>query len=337
MVSRLRRSSVLAVAMIAGTSLLHVTSSGATALRTSRPAASTPLPSPSPEPQSPPPLSGSVATAASTSPSAPALTVESRVADDVWVIRIEGGQASNRSAAAERVGNWARIANRGAFRVLAVRVKVGAGHRATYLTNATTVANLLGAMRVGVAPSDLVRPGLGRTLSTGERVTVVRIHTATVTETLPLLFGTTYEYSSTLTPGTQRVMAHGRMGQARERFVVTYRNGEVVSRSMVSETVIVAPVAEVVLRGPGVAAVGGAMSGQASWYDLCSGMTAASRTLPFGTVVTVTNLDNGRSVRVVIDDRGPWGVPGRIIDLCQPAFAEIAPLSQGVANVRLTW
>jgi rare lipoprotein A len=57
--------------------------------------------------------------------------------------------------------------------------------------------------------------------------------------------------------------------------------------------------------------------------------------LPFGTVVTVTNLANGNRVQVVINDRGPFG--GRIIDLSDQAFARIAPLSQGVCQVRLTW
>jgi rare lipoprotein A len=65
-------------------------------------------------------------------------------------------------------------------------------------------------------------------------------------------------------------------------------------------------------------------------------MHAAHKTLPFGTVVTVTNLDNGASVTVTINDRGPF-VDGRIIDLCDGAFAQIAPLGQGVANVRITW
>ena len=70
---------------------------------------------------------------------------------------------------------------------------------------------------------------------------------------------------------------------------------------------------------------------------MCSGMHAAHLTLPKGTAVTVTNLDNGKTVTVVINDRGPYGVPGRIVDLCKPAFAAIAPLGQGVANVEITW
>jgi rare lipoprotein A len=62
-------------------------------------------------------------------------------------------------------------------------------------------------------------------------------------------------------------------------------------------------------------------------------LTAAHRTLPLGTEVRVTSLDNGRSVRVRINDRGPR-VQGRIIDLSSSAAAALG-LSTGVARVRL--
>lgn len=61
-------------------------------------------------------------------------------------------------------------------------------------------------------------------------------------------------------------------------------------------------------------------------------MTAAHKTLPFGTWVRVTNLANGKTIDVKITDRGPYG-PGRIIDLSEYAFAEIASLGTGVLNV----
>jgi rare lipoprotein A len=64
-------------------------------------------------------------------------------------------------------------------------------------------------------------------------------------------------------------------------------------------------------------------------------MTAAHRTLPFGTVVTVTDTDNGRSVSVRINDRGPYW-PGRCIDLTRAAFERLAPASRGVIPVLLT-
>ena len=65
-------------------------------------------------------------------------------------------------------------------------------------------------------------------------------------------------------------------------------------------------------------------------YDL----TAAHRTLPFDTYVIVTNLNNGKSVTVRINDRGPF-VEGRIIDLSYAAASIIDAVESGVIPVRL--
>ena len=62
------------------------------------------------------------------------------------------------------------------------------------------------------------------------------------------------------------------------------------------------------------------------------GLSAAHRYLPFGTKLRVTNQDNGRSVIVKINDRGPY-VSGRSLDLSYGAFSKIASPGQGVANV----
>lgn len=91
-----------------------------------------------------------------------------------------------------------------------------------------------------------------------------------------------------------------------------------------------------------------ATTGQASWYGpgfygnrTASGevfrpgtLTAAHRTLPFGTRVRVTNLNNGRSTVVRINDRGPFH-GGRIIDLAHGAASELGVISSGVASVSL--
>jgi rare lipoprotein A len=85
--------------------------------------------------------------------------------------------------------------------------------------------------------------------------------------------------------------------------------------------------------------------GHASWYALhsrtASGeqmdpgeLTAAHRSLPFGTRVLVENLTNGRSVVVRINDRGPF-VDGRIIDLSKAAAQSIGMLGSGTAKVRV--
>lgn len=63
-------------------------------------------------------------------------------------------------------------------------------------------------------------------------------------------------------------------------------------------------------------------------------MTAAHRTLPFGTDVVVTNLNNGKSVKVTINDRGPF-IKKRIIDLTRAAFAKIENIDKGIAKVAI--
>ncbi|WP_373506177.1 septal ring lytic transglycosylase RlpA family protein [Aestuariivirga sp.] len=64
------------------------------------------------------------------------------------------------------------------------------------------------------------------------------------------------------------------------------------------------------------------------------GYTAAHRTLPFGTRVLVTNLKNGRSVIVRINDRGPFA-HGRVIDLSLGAAKVVGLISSGVAKVKV--
>lgn len=62
------------------------------------------------------------------------------------------------------------------------------------------------------------------------------------------------------------------------------------------------------------------------------GLSAAHRSLPFGTMVKVTNQNNGKSITIRINDDGPH-VPGRIIDLSEGAFSHIASKGQGLASV----
>jgi rare lipoprotein A len=64
-------------------------------------------------------------------------------------------------------------------------------------------------------------------------------------------------------------------------------------------------------------------------------MTAAHRKLPFGTWVEVRRPDTGRSVRVRVNDRGPWGDARRVIDLSRAAAKELGMLGEGMMKVEL--
>ena len=63
-------------------------------------------------------------------------------------------------------------------------------------------------------------------------------------------------------------------------------------------------------------------------------MTAAHKILPFGTMLLVTNLENGKSVKVKVNDRGPF-IKGRIIDLSRASFAKIGDTAKGVISVKI--
>jgi peptidoglycan lytic transglycosylase len=63
-------------------------------------------------------------------------------------------------------------------------------------------------------------------------------------------------------------------------------------------------------------------------------LTAAHRTLPFGTRVRVTNIETGQSVTVRINDRGPF-IPGRVVDVSQSAAATLGMVDKGITKVKL--
>jgi rare lipoprotein A len=98
-------------------------------------------------------------------------------------------------------------------------------------------------------------------------------------------------------------------------------------------------------RGPRLTGPGHGLIGLASYYGQGevtatgerfdpSGMTAAHRTLPFGTRVRVTRVDTGNSIVVRINDRGPFK-PGRVIDLSAGAAENLGITGVGLAQVRL--
>ena len=68
-------------------------------------------------------------------------------------------------------------------------------------------------------------------------------------------------------------------------------------------------------------------------FDM-NAMTAAHRTLPFGSSIRVTNLRNGRVVTVRINDRGPF-VRGRILDVSRAAALQLGFIDRGLAKVRI--
>jgi uncharacterized protein YabE (DUF348 family) len=253
----------------------------------------------------------------------------------VWVV--DGVTGPSAKLAIQHTENWFSAGEPvGPTRMVDARVVVkGKAH--DVLTNAATVRELLSAMGIEPDGSDRVLPPPRTPLLDGTSVKFVDIDLRTRDVVVSIPFHTLTSYSATLTPGTEKITQSGSTGRMLVTYRVTVVDGRVERKTVLTRKVLQTAVPTLRVVGRAESVVHGSETGEASWYGFApgSGFTAAHPWLPFGTVVTVTYVATGESIDVVINDRGPFG--GRIIDLSDEAFAALAPLSQGVMDVRLTW
>jgi resuscitation-promoting factor RpfB len=214
---------------------------------------------------------------------------------------------------------------------ISVRLTVE-GETRDIITNAVSVASLLDSLGVVTGPRDRVTPSTDARLVDGMDIRVVRVNIRRAAVTEPIPFDVEVRFDGSMLQGQERIQRQGSAGLRRIVYRVRTEDGKVVSRTVLSSEVVREPVSQIVVRGTRPP---NSQYGEATWYHR-DGMVAAHKTLPFGTEVTVTNLANGRRVTVIINDRGPYG-DGRIIDLSDDAFAQLASLGAGVIDVRITW
>lgn len=256
--------------------------------------------------------------------------------DDVGVWVMEGATAPHLMLASRSGEDWFSAGDPAGWSQVVSADVVVKGKDHDVLTNADTVRELLSAMGITSDRDDRVLPSPRTPIKEGMRVRYDAIAFRTRDVRVPIPYTTYTRTSDTLSPGEVRVERSGVDGVMVERTQIKFVNGEAVATVVLSRTILQEAIAARRLIGR-EHQTEDIQVGDASWYSFApgSGFTAAHPWLPFGTVVTVTNVANGKSVQVVINDRGPFG--GRIIDLSDEAFARIAPLSQGVCRVRLSW
>jgi len=251
-----------------------------------------------------------------------------------WVMEGAGGPSAK--LAIPSTEDWFSAGpSVGSSRTVALSVVVlGKDH--FVVTNAATVRELLSAMGIDPDGDDRVQPSPRTPLHDGMRVRYARVGIQIRHVEAPIPYTTHTIYSDELDPGQIRVTRQGTSGLMVETYRVRVVNGEVVGRVLLDRRVIAEAISQRRLVGR-AETIHGTEVGEASYYTFApgNGLTAAHPWLPFGTVVTVTNLANGKTVTVTINDRGPFG--GRVIDLSEEAFSRIAPLGAGVCQVRLTW
>ena len=260
----------------------------------------------------------------------------------VWVVEQPSGGLFGK--AAPPLGQAAALEAVGTPSVSVRAVVSGKVHDVS--TNASTVGALLSAMGIEPDADDRVAPPPSTPLQSGMSVRYDRVDVTEIRQLHVVPFRVHTEYTSTMTPGTSFLLQPGVAGFVDRTVRLTFVNGRVSSKDVVARAVFVRPQNEErlsapfsmdhgTLTEPGTGAT--AEQGNATWYDPpWSGYTAAHPWLPFGTHVRVTDLATGRSVTVVIDDRGPFA-PGRVIDLSPEAFGALSPLGHGVLHVALSW
>jgi len=224
------------------------------------------------------------------------------------------------------------------------------GREQKLISWAGTVGNLLAEQGISIEDG-LINCPLEQRLSEGLSVVIIRVARELVSEEVSIAAKTVYKSDATLAVGKKKVQIQAKDGRKLITYEVIFHDGAEVARRIVSETILVKPVAGVILKGTRSISRGssdGAVEGIASYYGAelhgrrtASGVpfdmyafTAAHKTLPFGTRVKVTYLATGKSVVVEINDRGPY-VRGRIIDLSAAAAKAIGLYANGIGKVRI--
>lgn len=249
-------------------------------------------------------------------------------------------------------------------------VTVTAGGKTQKVSAVGTVADALKAAKISVDSSDVSKPGLGTPLADGMKITLTMVDQKSQKRCVAVPFSTKRVETPSMAKGATEIATKGVKGTNEETWIVVYKDGKKVSEKKVSTKVVKAPVTQVVKVGTkkaesssassrsnaGSRSNSGSTSNPVTSGSTCvastygegdgtaggptasgetfdpSALTAASRTLPLGSTIRVTNVNNGRTVTVRINDRGPY-VGGRCLDLSTAAMNAIAP-GQGLVTVR---
>lgn len=215
-------------------------------------------------------------------------------------------------------------------------------------TTAINVGEALKSSDTSIDGDDIVNPALDTKITDNTSIEVIRVTSSTRTQESAIAFTTEKRNDISIPVGQSRIMQAGVDGSELLTYTQTLQDGNVVNEAISNRVITKSPIKKIIAVGAkqsaksasssnssNVSSSGSKQSGKASYYDYIAG-TCAHRTLPKGTIVTVTNTANGKSTTCRVADRGPF-VAGRIIDLETRVFSAIASLSTGVINVVISY
>lgn len=211
-------------------------------------------------------------------------------------------------------------------------VKIDGGEQ-KIISQARTVGEMFPLENIRLDEDDIVNPNRESYFTEGLKISVTRVEIREEVKETAIPFETKTTEDGDMSWRKKIITQKGERGVKATTYRVAYHDGKEVSRKVLKTEVTKDPVTENITQGTFVK-LGKKHEGGASWYAWTGTMAAANPWLPKGSYVKVTNPSNGKSVIVVINDRGPF-VGGRIIDLDKVAFAKIASIGAGVINVKM--
>jgi uncharacterized protein YabE (DUF348 family) len=207
------------------------------------------------------------------------------------------------------------------------------GGKKTWRTLTGTVGEAIADGDIALDEDDIVKPSRDETVHDGMSITIIRVEIREESVEKPVAFDKKANEDDKLSWRKTIVTQKGEKGTDRLTYRVSSHDGKEVNRKLIKTERVKEPVTEITTQGTYVK-VGKTHTGAASWYAFTGTLSAANPWMPIGSYARVTNVDNGKSVIVRINDRGPF-VPGRIIDLDKVAFQKIASTGAGVINVKM--
>ena len=219
------------------------------------------------------------------------------------------------------------------LRAKKITIKEGGNTNQIYTLQNTVEQAIWDDKDIVFGEDDVTTPSRTTPVKEGMIIVVTHVLIKEETKDVDIAFKTVSNEDDTLGWRIKKTTQKGEVGTKEVKYKVVYNDGKEISRKILESNVTKQPIDEIVTQGT-LVKTGKVSTGAASWYAYTGQLCAANPWLPIGSYVRVTNQDNGKSVIVKINDRGPFG-KGRIIDLDKVAFVQIAPLGQGMANVKM--
>ncbi len=230
----------------------------------------------------------------------------------------------------EKIFNGTKIIIQRAKKII---IKEGGKSQEVYSLQNTVEQAIWENKDIALGDDDITVPSRGTLIKDGMTIAVTHVIIKEEIKNEPIAFKTTTNEDGALGWRIKKTTQKGQAGITQVKYKVVTHDGKEISRKILEKNVTQDPINEVVTQGTYVK-TGKSYTGVSSWYAFTGTMSAANPWLPMGSYVKVTNKDNGKSVMVKINDRGPFG-NGRIIDLDKVAFEKIASIGQGTADVKM--